>query len=56
MTLEEFLNDLIRQSDGKRLAEYKIEVMEYIFDSAEYRDLEFDEIDVDHKRLTIFIK
>ena len=56
MTLQEFLKELEKQSDGNLPYGYEIKVKEYIFDSIDYQDLDSDEIEIDHKEKTIYIK
>jgi len=56
MTLDEFLKELANQCDGNLPYGYEIKVSEYIFDSVDYQDLDNDEIGIDHKEKTIYIK
>ena len=55
MTLQEFLKELEKQSDGNLPYGYEIKVKEYIFDSIDYQDLDSDEIGIDHEEKTIYI-
>lgn len=56
MKLSELIKEIERQCDGNLPYDYEIKVSEYIFDSIDYQELDSDEIGIDHKEKTIYIK